>query len=213
MQLKFKKICFLGTIFVYILSFFLESNFVFFQTLAKETNVPRVNIVAVLVDDKIYKWISSWLEWYTTNYVQQKLSDTKALVIPLNLENIHAYDIYRMMENIYFDGLKDVNSSLIWLIMFWDIPLPVVSQDWYVFPTVFPYVDFEEQKYVWDSKSEYFVPNNNPMWQAEIRHWLVNYWDDIDAYNDFFDKIKQYVKNPNKFIWDSLWYDDFIAQK
>jgi hypothetical protein len=36
-------------------------------------------------------------------YVQSRLSDTKALVIPINLENIHAYDIYRMMENIYFD--------------------------------------------------------------------------------------------------------------
>jgi hypothetical protein len=34
-------------------------------------------------------------------------------VIPLDLADIHAYDIYRMMENIYFDGLKDVNSTLI----------------------------------------------------------------------------------------------------
>jgi hypothetical protein len=31
-----------------------------------------------------------------------------------------------------------------------------------MFPTVYPYVDFENQKYVWDSESEYFVPNGNP---------------------------------------------------
>jgi hypothetical protein len=34
-----------------------------------------------------------------------------------------------MMENIYFDGLSGVNSSLIGLVMFGDIPLPVVNQD------------------------------------------------------------------------------------
>jgi hypothetical protein len=37
------------------------------------------------------------------NYIRQKLADTDVLIIPLDLDNIHAYDIYRMMENIYFD--------------------------------------------------------------------------------------------------------------
>ncbi len=216
MQLKFKKTCLLTTVFVYCTSFLLQSNFVLFQALAKEDRTPRVNIVAILVDNEIYGWsreFRDWLKWYASNYVQQQLSDTKALVIPLNLKNIHAYDIYRMMENIYFDWLKDVNSSLIWLIMVWDIPLPVVNQDWYIFPTVYPYVDFEEQKYVWDSEIEYFVPNDNPMWQAEIWHWLINYWDDIQAYLDFFIKVRNYAKDPEWFIWDSMWYDDFISQK
>jgi len=53
------------------------------------------------------------LQWYTTNYVQKQLSDTKALVMPLNLSQISAYDIYRMLENVYFDGLENVNSTLI----------------------------------------------------------------------------------------------------
>ena len=212
MQLRFKKIWLFTTFFVYCASFFIQNNFLFFQTWAQEKNEPRVNIVAVLVDSKIYDSISWWLKSYTS-YVQQNLSDTKALVIPLDLTNIHAYDIHRMMENIYFDGLKDVNSSLIWLIMFGDIPLPVVNQDWYIFPTVYPYVDFENQKYIWDSETEYFVPNGNPAWQAEIWHWLVNYWTDIQAYLDFFDKVENYNKNPVDFIWDRMWYDDFIAQK
>ena len=103
MQLKGKKICILSTIIVYCVSFLIQSNFSLLQTLAQESNIPRVNIVAVLVDDQIYDSISNGLSRYTTNYVQQQLSDTKALVMPLNLNNISAYDIYRMMENIYFD--------------------------------------------------------------------------------------------------------------
>jgi hypothetical protein len=54
MQLKFKKICLLSTIVIYCASFLLQSNLGLLQTRAKEKNIPRVNIVAILVDDKIY---------------------------------------------------------------------------------------------------------------------------------------------------------------
>ena len=214
MQLKFKKVCLLSTIIVYCASFLLQSNLPFFQTLAAGSNISRVNIVAILVDDRIYGWIATDLSWYASTYVQQQLSETKALVMPLHLSSISAYDIHRMMENIYFDWLEDVNSSLIWLIMVWDIPLPVVNQDGYVFPTVYPYVDFENQKYIRDPASQYFVPNDNPWWQAEIWHWLINYWsEDSQPYIDFFKKVRTYYEDAENFIWDSIWYEDFIASK
>jgi hypothetical protein len=54
MQLRFKKIILLSTIIVYCASFLLQSNLALFETWAKENNGPRVNIVAILVDDKIY---------------------------------------------------------------------------------------------------------------------------------------------------------------
>ncbi len=217
MQLKFKKICLLSTIFVYCASFLLQSNFGLFQAFA-QWEQSNINIVAILVDDRILGWISEDLRWYATDYIQgEKIPNSKALVIPLKVSNITAYDIYRMMENIYFDGLKDVPSTLVGLIMIWDIPLPVVNQNWYIFPTVYPYVDFEDQKYVWDPTSEYFVLNDNPSWQAEIWHWLINYWTDVSAYTDeetgFFKKLKKYDADPNNFIWKSMWYDDFISQK
>ena len=198
---------------MYCASFLLQSNLAFFEAWAKDPDTSRVNIVAILVDDSIYGNIKAKLERYASEYIQKQLSDTKALVMPLSLSNISAYDIHRMMENIYFDWLKDVNSSLIWLIMVWEIPLPVVNQDWYIFPTVYPYVDFENQKYVRDQNSQYFVPNDNPGGQAEIWHWLINYWTDAQAYEDFFKKIQKYVENPDEFIWDAIWYEDFIASK
>jgi len=213
MQLLWKKIWILSVIFVYCASFLIQSNLVFFQTRAAEKNIPRVNIVTILVDDEIYNSIEKSLKWYATEYIQTKLSDTKALVLPLNLSNISAYDIHRMMENIYFDWLENVNSSLIGLILVGDIPLPVVNQDGYVFPTIYPYVDFESQKYIWDSESNYFVPNGNDWGQAEIWHWLINYGKDVEAYKKFFEKINNYVKDPQNFIWDSMWYEDIIASK
>lgn len=213
MQIKWKKICVVATIFIYFASFLIQSNLSFFQVRAAETNAPRVNIVAVLVDDKIYDSISDEIQRYATDYIQKRLSDTKALVMPLDLSNINTYDIYRMMENIYFDWLENVNSSLIGLIMIWNIPLPIVNQNGYIFPTVYPYVDFENQKYVWDSESKYFVSNWNINWQAEIWHGLINYWNNAWHYKLFFDKVKEYAKDPSKFIWDGIWYEDFVAER
>ena len=54
MQLKFKKICLLSTIIIYCASFLLQSNLGLFEILAKDSGMPRVNIVAILVDEKIY---------------------------------------------------------------------------------------------------------------------------------------------------------------
>jgi hypothetical protein len=58
MQLKFKKICLLSTIIVYCASFLIQSNLPFFEVWAQETNIPRVNVVVVLVDNEIYGGIS-----------------------------------------------------------------------------------------------------------------------------------------------------------
>ena len=115
MQLKFKKNLLFITIFVYFVSFLFQSNFTLFQTWARETNIPRVNVVAILVDSKIYDKISDGLKWYASDYIQRQFSDTKALVLPLDLTNIHAYDIYRMMENIYF--LYQVLEALLLLFL------------------------------------------------------------------------------------------------
>ena len=59
MQFQRKKKSIITMVLVYFLSFFIQSNFTFFQALAQEKGAPRVNIVAILVDDKIYGSISS----------------------------------------------------------------------------------------------------------------------------------------------------------
>ena len=79
---------------------------------AQASTVSQNNIDVYYSPDLV-----NWTFWGTTYWSRDLelniLANTKALVIPLDLKDIHAYDIYRMMENIYFDGLKNVNSQLI----------------------------------------------------------------------------------------------------
>jgi hypothetical protein len=210
---KGKKKLIIITLIIYCFALLLQQFSALFEAWAKEINIPKINIVTILVDDSIYPSIQSDLQRYATQYIQQEIPQSKALVIPLNLQSIDAYQIYKMMENIYFDGLKDVNSTLLGLILVGDIPLPVINQDGYIFPSIYPYVDFIHQKYVRDPRDEYFVPDQNPNGQAEIWHGLINYGTDATAYHKFFEKIKTYKADPSKFIGEDMWYEDFIANK
>jgi hypothetical protein len=213
MRDKGKRKLVITTLLIYCGALLLQDFSAFFETKALEQNVPHINIVAILVDDKIYNSIQDDLERYSTQYIQQEIPDSKALVMPLNLDNIDSPQIYKMLENIYFDGLDGVNSTLLGTVLVGGIPLPVVNQEGYIFPSMYPYVDFVDQKFVRDPVEKYFLPNGNQNGQAEIWHGLVDYGTDITAYHQFFAKLKKYKTNPNSFIGEDIWYEDILANK
>jgi hypothetical protein len=61
------------------------------------------NLVAVLVDDKIYPQIETDLKRYTTQYIQKKYKNSKALVLKINTSEYTAPEITKMLENLYFN--------------------------------------------------------------------------------------------------------------
>jgi hypothetical protein len=74
---------------------------------------------------------------------------------------------------MYFEGTKDQTSSLIGVIMIGDIPLPVAHNNGFIFPSILPYTDFEQQQYLFNKDTSYFEWNNIPDGQPEIRHGLI----------------------------------------
>jgi hypothetical protein len=67
-----------------------------------EEKVENVNIIAVFVDKNIYDSIESDIKSYT-DYVQTKISRSKALVFPINTNNLKAQDIQKILENLYYE--------------------------------------------------------------------------------------------------------------
>lgn len=199
---------------IYSLSYFLQSwFFVDFWSVFAENPLDRTHLVAVFVDKDIYQDAKSDIERYATEYIQQRISNSKAIVLPINTQNFKAIDVVRMLENMYFDGIKWETSDLLWSIFIWDIPLPVVQNNGFIYPTIFPYVDFEEQQFIYDTNQQFFVYNNNPRGQAEIWHWILNFWSNISDYHDFFQKLRTYASAPADFVAPRMRYDDFVAMK
>ena len=168
-------------------------------------------LVAVLIDNDTYNSIgwNSNFTWYTDTYIPEKYPDSQAIIYSLDTNEYTAPEIVKLLENTYFDGIKNTDSRLIWVIVMWKIPLPVVKYQNYIFPSIYPYTDFIEQKYIWNEAEGYFTLNKS-VWQAELWHWLISF-DDTSKYDDFFKKLKKYQANPKKFIDKKIWYDDFIA--
>ena len=168
-------------------------------------------LVAIIIDNETYNSIgSNWnFTRYTDTYIPENYPWSEAIIFAIDLNEYKAPDIVKLLENVYFDGIKNAWSRLIWVIVMWKTPLPVVKYENYIFPSIYPYTDFIDQKYIWDEQQWYYTLNKS-IWEAEIRHWLISL-DDASKYNDFFEKLKKYEDNPEKFIQKKIWYDDFIA--
>lgn len=202
---------------VYILASILQSFLPFLQwnTLAN-TRYTNTNLVVVLVDKNLYtnNILKPDIDRYAQRYIQWRLSDTRAIIFPLDTETIKAWDITKMLENIYHDWLEWQPSTLKWVIIIGDkVPLPVINDNNTFFPSVFPYTDFDDQKYYRDPQTTYFLPNNKPNAQAELRHGLITMGDNVSDYSHFFSKLRQYTNNPQWYIGTGIWYDDLIDQK
>jgi hypothetical protein len=89
----------------------------------------------------------------------------------------------------------------------------VINDQGTIFPSILPYTDFDDPKYYRDTKTEFFVPNNVPKAQAEIRQSVINVGSQSEDYLAFFEKLKQYQSNPTNYIGKRIRYDDFIDQQ
>jgi hypothetical protein len=89
----------------------------------------------------------------------------------------------------------------------------VVNHDNFIFPSIYPYIDFEEQQYIYDTQTEFFTYNVNPNAQPEIWHGMINFKDELTAYSQYFTKLRTYATNPGSFVDAKIWYDDFTALK
>jgi len=210
-----KKFIFLFIV-VYFFSYVL--NILFFvnwKNVIAEKTLIDTSLVAIFVEEWLYDDIKDDIDWYATKYVQSQLSNSKALVFPINVSHDDGFDatnIVHILENIYFDWLDWDTSSLKWVVLVWDIPFPVVNFNSFVYPSIYPYTDLEDQQFIFDDNKWYFVFNWNKNWQAEIWHGVINF-DKVSDYSGFFEKLKTYISNPVDFVAKKIWYDDFVANK
>lgn len=208
-----KKFLIRALILLYGLSYLLQNSFfIDRKKVYAAENPDTTNLVAVFVDKDIYADIKTNLVRYTSKYIQKKIANSKAVVFPIDTTKLKAHEISQILENMYFEGTKDQSSKLVGTILIGNIPLPVVENQWFIYPSIYPYVDFEDQQFIYDTNKRFFVYNNNPNGQAELRHGMIKF-DTIQQYNNFFNKVRSYYNNPTQFIDKAIRYEDFIGLK
>lgn len=132
-----------------------------FGTEVQAADETQEQIIAVLVDKNIYNAHTNDINRYAQAYLQKRSSATKALLMPLDKDRFQAADLRKILENLYQEGIKEKRSVLIGTIVIGDLPLPVIKENNYVYPSIYPYTDLERPTYVYDPGSTYFIPHEN----------------------------------------------------
>ncbi len=67
------------------------------------TPTEETKLVALFVQDSIYKDIQASLQWYTLTYIQARFPKTKVLVFPVDTTSIRPLDIVKILSNLYHE--------------------------------------------------------------------------------------------------------------
>jgi hypothetical protein len=135
--------------------------------------VRRTQLVSILVEADLLEdnELSTKIERYSVD-VQQAIKG-QAILVPVPKE-ASPLDLWNGNAQLYFSGYNnDHKSQLIGTVLIGDVPLPIVNKEGRLHATPFPYTDFEEPSYLWDTKEERFVWQSGGDEQPEIWHGVL----------------------------------------
>lgn len=212
-----------------LLSYFLIFSLLFLNTFhfdflstTKAEATSNFWIVSIVVDENTYNSMgnlfSNKIDRYAAD-IQTKLKDYKVIIIKIKRDE-SPYKIAKLNEKLYYEG-SDWLSQLAWTILVWKVPIPVIHKDSKTFLSVYPYIDFNEKNFIYDTTKGYYEATQNNITDPnpEIWHSIIspNTWnesDDITKLNEFFDKDHDFylsqwafgasLSEPYVFYFDSL---------
>ncbi len=197
-------------------------NFLWFITQIFAWNENRINLVSILVEDSKYDELKNSIDTYAKN-IQNTLENTRVVIVPTP-SNANPYTIASINEKMFFEWYKWIDwqnpwdTRLIWTVLVWDIPLPVVHKFWSYEKTILPYVDFENKEYIYDPVKQVFEYNNNNSedFKREIWHWYIGWtWVSVNDIKNYFEKNNDYYKwkwlfKTANWITNQVYQDDYI---
>lgn len=179
------------------------------------------DLIMILVEESAFEDNTDYSNQLTENYSEVRSSDIRSRVeryaqdIQINYKTYANSDdlevsivpvskfqspesIATMLKQSYFQNLNQLqDTSLKGLVLIGDVPLPIVNKNGNLFPSVYPYIDFEEPAYSFDSASSYFLPNQvlDPI--PEIWHGIIDL-STTDQLAEYLDKNHlHYSRNPD----------------
>ncbi len=202
------------------------TEFSFFPSKAEASSKENFNLVSVIVSEDIYSSVKSKLDRYAHD-IEWVLKNTKVVIIPTP-SNSSSFQIASLNESLYFDWLKSIKSDveyeskLVWTVIVWKLPIPIVKNGDNYSKTILPYTDFEDKLYIFNHKTLLYEKkedqSNNI--KPEIWHWVISpntwdLWEDKDLIKEYFDKNHKYYAWTDQFQnskWIMNWKkSDIIA--
>ncbi|MBI4234932.1 VCBS repeat-containing protein [Candidatus Peregrinibacteria bacterium] len=118
-----------------------------------------------------------------------ELTDVRVIIFDKNKDSVT--DLAAALENLYINGDGTHVNRLAGVVLVGDIPLPVVNKEGNRFVSMFPYTDFENKAYIYDSATGSFERNADVSFpKPEIWHGVMR---TLGAGQAGMEKLAQYL--------------------
>ncbi len=192
----------------------------FFDRASADTDDYR-DVVSIIIDDETYDALGGKVRTYA-NDIQEYLKNTRVSII-VTTGDTPPEVIAAKNEKLYYewDG-EDGVSRLVGTVLIGNIPLPIVHKEGISFPSLYPYVDFEDKSFVYSERSDIYeyAPDAPSTTEVDIWHGVMNpalgrEWDKqsdipkigrlLDKTHDFYEKREKFAPSttpPRVFYYD-----------
>lgn len=171
------------------------------------------DIVSIIVDEDTYRSQRSKILRYADD-IAGYLGGVRTSIFVVD-KNTPVPAIATKNEKLYYEGDGEKGASiLVGTILIGNIPIPMVEKDGANFPSLYPYVDFDDKVFIYNNKSEQYSFNeeDNGVESAEIWHGVINpaagrNWsgaNDIQKIGQFLDKTHDFYTKSGKFALSTI---------
>lgn len=183
----------------------------------KHSQIINTPLVALLVEDGLLEdgELKSQIYQYAEDV--QKTLNVQSLLIPVPTD-ISPLEIYEGLAQFYFSGEKnDGQSQLVGTVLIGNVPLPVVEKNGNLWPSIYPYVDFEHPSYQWNFEKNRFVffsegDSEPEIWHGVIKSEKSKFEQRVLELKDFFTKNHEVHTGKEKYS-KKAFYMDLLRQK
>lgn len=190
------------------------SSFLIFVIFALQTfqiplNVTRLyastseapNLVSIIVSEATNSGeVKTKIKRYADD-IQAAMNNTRVVIVEV-ANNIAPHSIAALNEKLFYEGDGKGIARLVGTVLIGKLPLPVVHNGSKSFLSIYPYTDFDEKVFLFDTEKGYYEASSSPIendspevWHgviqpntgdtAQDRQKLVEY---LDKNHDFYTK-------------------------
>ncbi|HEY5713989.1 MAG TPA: hypothetical protein VIT68_01430, partial [Candidatus Gracilibacteria bacterium] len=166
------------------------------EAATRETVKNKVEpLVAVLVEAEL---AGSSLRSHIDRYIEDVRESLPAHVVSVSIpKDASPLEIYEGLKHFYLSGVEsDEKTQLQGVVLVGDVPLPVIDKDGVLYPSVFPYIDLEDEVYQWDQAENRFVYREGHFMKPEIWHGVIK--SALPALKDQVKELEAYFVENHK---------------
>ena len=128
------------------------------------------DLVSIMVDRETYSKQSGKIKRYSED-IQSYLGNTRVSLFIVDADT-PPVALAAQNEKLYYDGDGQRGiTSLVGTILIGNIPLPIVHREGKSFPSLYPYVDFDDKRFVYSDLTRRYEYANSTRETTDVEIW------------------------------------------